>query len=27
MHSTFEISSKVDTWNFYRFMSAFFAAP
>ena len=23
MHSTFEISSKVDTWNFYRFMSAF----
>ncbi len=25
MHSTFEISSKVDTWNFYRFMSAFFA--
>ncbi len=27
MHSTFEISSKVDTWNFYRFMSAFLAAP
>ena len=27
MHSTFEISSKVDTWNFYRFMSAFFVAP
>ncbi len=25
MHSTFEISSKVDTWNFYRFMSAFLA--
>ena len=25
MHSTFEISSKVDTWNFYRFMSAFVA--
>lgn len=25
MHSTFEISSKVDTWNFYRFMSAFYA--
>lgn len=25
MHSTFEISSKADTWNFYRFMSAFFA--
>lgn len=25
MHSTFEMSSKVDTWNFYRFMSAFFA--
>jgi aspartyl aminopeptidase len=27
MHSTFEISSKVDTWNFYRFMSAFLTAP
>ena len=26
MHSTFEISSKVDTWNFYRFMSAFLSA-
>lgn len=26
MHSTFEISSKVDTWNFYRFMGAFFSA-
>ena len=25
MHSTFEISSKVDTWNFYRFMSSFLA--
>ncbi len=27
MHATFEISSKVDTWNFYRFMSAFLSAP
>ncbi|MBK5254715.1 MAG: peptidase M18 [Vicinamibacteria bacterium] len=27
MHSTFEISSKVDTWNFYRFMSAFLTTP
>jgi aspartyl aminopeptidase len=26
MHSTFEMSSKVDVWSFYRFMSAFFAA-
>ena len=26
MHSTFEISSKVDTWNFYRFMNAFLSA-
>jgi len=25
MHATFELSSKVDTWNFYRFMSAFVA--
>ena len=23
MHSPFEISSKVDIWNFYRFMEAF----
>ena len=23
MHATFEMSSKVDIWNFYRFMSAF----
>lgn len=27
MHSPFEASSKVDVWNFYRFMSAFFGAP
>ena len=26
MHSTFEMSSKVDVWSFYRFMAAFFAA-
>ncbi|MFA9217978.1 MAG: hypothetical protein ACEQSK_12850 [Sphingomonadaceae bacterium] len=26
MHSTFELSSKVDVWNFYRFMKAFYAA-
>jgi aspartyl aminopeptidase len=26
MHSTFEMSSKVDVWNFYRFMKAFYAA-
>ncbi|HEY6327770.1 MAG TPA: peptidase M18, partial [Blastocatellia bacterium] len=24
MHATFEMSSKVDLWNFYRFMKAFF---
>jgi aspartyl aminopeptidase len=24
MHATFEMSSKVDLWNFYRFMRAFF---
>lgn len=24
MHATFEVSSKVDTWNFYRFMLSFF---
>ena len=24
MHSTYEMSSKVDDWNFYRFMSAFY---
>jgi aspartyl aminopeptidase len=27
MHATFEMSSKADLWNFYRFMSAFFAEP
>ena len=27
MHSPFEMSSKVDVWNFYRTMSAFFAQP
>ena len=26
MHSTFEMSSKVDVWNFYRFMKAFYLA-
>jgi aspartyl aminopeptidase len=26
MHSTFEMSSKVDVWNFYRFMKAFYVA-
>jgi len=26
MHSTFEMSSKVDVWNFYRFMKAFYTA-
>ena len=26
MHSTFEMASKVDVWNFYRFMKAFYAA-
>lgn len=25
MHSPFEMSSKVDLWNFYRFMQAFYA--
>lgn len=25
MHATFELSSKADLWNFYRFMSAYFA--
>jgi len=25
MHSTYEISSKVDLWNFYRFMKAFYS--
>ena len=24
MHSTYEMSSKVDDWNFYRFMTAFY---
>jgi aspartyl aminopeptidase len=24
MHATFEMSSKVDVWNFYRFMSSFY---
>ena len=24
MHATFEMSSKVDVWNFYRFMIAFY---
>jgi aspartyl aminopeptidase len=27
MHSPFEMSSKVDVWNFYRAMSAFYAQP
>ena len=26
MHSPFEMSSKVDVWSFYRFMSAFFGS-
>lgn len=26
MHATFEMSSKVDVWNFYRFMLAFYRA-
>jgi aspartyl aminopeptidase len=26
MHSTFEMSSKVDVWSFYRFMSVFLAS-
>jgi len=25
MHSTFELSSKVDVWYFYRFMKAYYA--
>jgi aspartyl aminopeptidase len=25
MHSPFEMSSKVDDWNFYRTMSVFYA--
>jgi len=25
MHSPFEMSSKVDVWNFYRTMSVFYA--
>jgi aspartyl aminopeptidase len=25
MHSPFEMSSKVDDWEFYRLMSAFYA--
>ncbi|MEK6320549.1 MAG: hypothetical protein AABN33_02575 [Acidobacteriota bacterium] len=24
MHATFEMASKVDVWNFYRFMFAFY---
>ena len=24
MHSPFEMSSKVDVWNFYRLMQAFY---
>jgi aspartyl aminopeptidase len=24
MHATYEMSSKVDDWNFYRFMTAFY---
>jgi aspartyl aminopeptidase len=27
MHSPFEMSSKVDVWNFYRTMNAFYAQP
>jgi aspartyl aminopeptidase len=27
MHSTFEMSSKVDAWNFFRFMKAFYGTP
>jgi aspartyl aminopeptidase len=27
MHSPYEMSSKVDVWNFYRTMSAFYAQP
>jgi aspartyl aminopeptidase len=26
MHSPYEISSKVDLWNFYRFMKAFYSS-
>jgi aspartyl aminopeptidase len=26
MHSPFEMSSKVDLWNYYRFMRAFFGS-
>jgi aspartyl aminopeptidase len=26
MHSTYEMSSKVDLWNFYRFMKAFYVS-
>jgi aspartyl aminopeptidase len=26
MHSTFEMSSKVDVWSFYRFMSVFYGS-
>ncbi len=26
MHSTFEMSSKVDVWSFYRFMAAFYGS-
>ena len=26
MHSPFEMSSKVDVWSFYRFMSAFYGS-
>ena len=24
MHATYEMSSKVDLWEYYRFMSAFY---
>ncbi len=27
MHATYEMSSKVDLWELYRFMSAFYTAP
>jgi aspartyl aminopeptidase len=26
MHAPFEMSSKVDLWNFYRFMLAFYGS-
>jgi aspartyl aminopeptidase len=26
MHSPYELSSKVDVWNFYRFMTAFYGS-